>query len=130
MFLTRINHPGPTISRQGVRRSFLQHLPHLIPDHFFIAFQSRVPKAQDLDSFALQFRVPARIPFTVFRHAVLTPVQLDVQTCLHTKEVEDIFAEGMLSSEFVSGKLSITQPAPKQLFGPGVMFAQQACGLG
>jgi hypothetical protein len=66
------------------------------------------------------------VSFDVFaRILVLTAVDFDNEPSLKAHEVEDGIFERMLSPEFVSAELGMTQPLPKQALGIGHVAAQQ-----
>jgi hypothetical protein len=81
-----------------------------------------IPKTQYLETGLRQ----KFVSFDVFaRILVLAAVDLDNEQSLKAYEVEDEVFERMLSPEFVSAELGMTQPLPKQAFGIGHVAAQQ-----
>src|SRR6266542_2020183 len=120
----------PAVIRQRVRSALLQRPPNRVANGLFLAAQAGVPKSKHLDATRFEPPIAFRVLGALFRRAVLKTVQLDVQTRFQTEEVENVRAEWMLATKFVTGKSPVTQPTPQEFLGPGILLAQHACSAG
>jgi len=57
---------------------------------------------------------------------VLAAIQFNIQLRFLTKEIQMVNAARMLAAKLVAGKPPVTQPAPHQLFRPGIILAKLA----
>jgi hypothetical protein len=76
-----------------------------------------VPKANNPDAGTRKFiRTIIVVRLTLF--IVMTAaIQLDGQHLVMTIKIKDITIHGVLTSEFISAKPSVSEQAPQQLFG-------------
>ena len=57
---------------------------------------------------------------------MLESIQIDIDLGFDTVEIKHMMIEWIFSAELVIRETPVPQPAPDQLFGPGIMLAQGA----
>ena len=110
---------GLGVTRQWSRRTALQLAEDRVPDRLSLAPETRVPKPQHLDAQGGKELLPLRVMVSLLWKSVLTSIQFNRQPCLFAEKIERVFADRMLSAEFVPAESSPAQPAPHELFCPG-----------
>jgi len=80
-----------------MRRTPLQLVEDNVADALGIAAQMRIPEAQRFDATRLQKSFPLHVMLALIRKTVLAAVQFHIQLRLLAKEIQIIFAEGMLA---------------------------------
>ncbi len=117
---------APRVCRQWMRRPFLQSVENRVANALPVLPQCRIPEAQLPD--ALRFQKPGSLG--VMRPlpgmAVAKAVQFDREPRLHAEKIQRVFTERMFAPEFIAVKPAVTQPAPHELFGPGLLLPQRA----
>src|SRR5437660_2549567 len=62
----------------------------------------------------------------LFWKSVLASIQFNRQPRLFAEKIERVFADRMLSAEFVTAESPPAQPAPHELLSPGRLLAENA----
>ena len=86
-----------------------------------------IPEADHAPASSFQMRSSAAIRF-VSRH-VLPSVKFDDETTLHAREIREVRADWMLTSESVPRQASVANMKPQAKFGVSHRPSQRACAI-
>ena len=125
-----LRRQGLGVRRQRPRRASLQFTEDRVPIHLSLAPETRVPEPQHLDAKRSEELLPLRVMFPLFWKSVLASIQFNRQPRLFAEKIERVFADRMLSAEFVTAESSPAQPAPHELFCPGRLLPENASQVG
>ena len=124
-FFSRVRRIGTTVIRHWLRRSFLQRPPNRVPDRLLVPAEMTAPETQNFHLVMFKPLISVRVFHAMFRRAVLKAVQFDVQPRFKAEKVQNEWAVGVLSAEFVRGEPAVAQPVPHHFFSPGIVFAEE-----
>ena len=96
--------------------NLLQHADGIIQ-------HARVGKSKDANSLSEHVCGAIAIVMPLFVPVMNRAIAFNYQRSLSTIEIDDIVTELVLSPEFKSVKLAITQKLPKHVFGQGLICA-------
>ena len=83
-----------------------------------------IPEAHDRDPLLGQKFLSCVITFFAQGIVMAGTIQLDCQFCSGTIEIQNVRIDGMLSPEFVAGKVSISKVPPENTFTVGCVLAE------
>ena len=75
-----------------------------------------IPELERFDALLRQIFLSHFVPPNSLRQAVLKAVEFDVQLCIGTIEIQNMFANCVLPTKFDAGELSSSQCLPKLFF--------------
>ena len=120
----------PRVSRQRMRRTFLQRIKNHITNELLLPAQLPIPESKLLDSHGSQELRPFGVMGLLFGKAVLSTVQFNRKTCLAAVEIEEVFPNRKTAAELVSAETSVAQPTPHQFLSPSRLLPQSAGAVG
>ena len=120
------HNPCPCVSRQRMRRAFLQSVENYIANELLLAPQLPIPEPKFLNSHRSKKLGSLGIMRLLARMPVMSTIQFDGQAGFLTEEIEVVNPAGMTAAELVSTKAPVAQPTPHELFGPRWLFSQYA----
>jgi hypothetical protein len=88
-----------------------------------------IPKPQHGDSLISE---DLRAPFiTNLTKPIIMPaaIEFDRELCCRTIEIECVRADWVLTAKFVSGKISVSEMAPKSALSVGCLLSQQTSAI-
>ena len=120
------NSPCPRVSRQRMRRAFLQRVENNIPHILFLSSQLPVPEAQFSDAHRSEIFCSFGIMSLLFGKTVLPAIQFNREAGYVTVEIEEVFSDREIPSKLVGTEPPVAQPTPHQLLSPSRLLPQSA----
>jgi hypothetical protein len=104
----------------------LQRIPDFQQTSFAIFPPLMIPEPKRLNALFGQKLFADFVTLDSFRQAVLKSIQFDSQFCIGAREIQNMFANGMLPAKFETGEASSMQCPPEFLFFVGLITAKLA----